>query len=161
MNNSKRTCLGRHHQLPDRQKGVTLIELMIVVVIVGILSAIAYPSYQEYVRRGNRAEARAILLENAQILQRNYTMANRYDTVNSDGTGGAPVIIAQSPKTGTAKYNIAAGFGAAPAQSFTLSATPAGVMAGDACGIITLTSAGLKGAAGVTTDAIVAQCWGK
>jgi type IV pilus assembly protein PilE len=161
MKKIERTCCRRHLQLPDRQKGMTLIELMIVVVIIGILAAIAYPNYTQYVQRGNRAEARAILLENAQILERNFTTANRYDTVNSDGTGGAPAIIATSPKSGTKKYDIAAAYGAAPAQTFTLSATPTGSMAGDACGIITLTGTGLKGAAGATTDAIVAQCWVK
>lgn len=141
---------------------MTLIELMIVVVIIGILAAIAYPSYTQYVQRGNRAEARAILLENAQILERNYTTANRFDTVNQDGTGGAPAIIAQSPKpASTAKYAIAAAYGAAPAQTFQLNATPVGVMAGDTCGILTLTNTGLKGAAGATTQAIVDQCWGK
>jgi len=53
--------------------GFTLIEVMVVVAIVGILAAIAYPSYQEHVRRANRAEARGILLEMAQLLERNYT----------------------------------------------------------------------------------------
>ncbi len=142
-------------------RGITLIEVMIVVVIVGILAAIAYPSYLDYVRRGNRAEARSILLENSQILERNYTIANRYDDTRQDGTGGAPAIIATSPKTGTTKYNIAPAYGAAPAQTFTLSATPTGSMAGDACGVITLTNTGVKGAAGQTTAAIVDQCWGK
>lgn len=144
-----------------RSRGVTLIELMIVVVIIGILAAIAYPSYTQYVQRGNRAEARSILLENAQILERNYTTANRYETVNPDGSGGAPVIIATSPKTGTKKYDITVAYGAAPAQTFTLSATPTGSMSGDACGIITLTNTGVQGAAGVTTPAIVDQCWAK
>ena len=47
-------------------KGFTLIEVMIVVAIVGILAAIALPSYNEYIRRGHRAEARAALLQGAQ-----------------------------------------------------------------------------------------------
>ena len=145
------------------QAGFTLVELMITVVIIGILAAIAYPSYTQYVQRANRAEARSILLENAQILERNFTTANRYD-LDSGGVN-PPVIIATSPKSGTIgaiKYKIAAGgYGVAPAQTFTLSAVPAGSMTGDACGTITLTNAGLQGAAGVTTGAIVAECWGK
>lgn len=148
------------------QRGITLIELMIVVVIVGILSAIAYPNYTQYVQRSNRAEARSVLLENSQILERNYTTANRYDAVNPDGTGGAPAIIGQSPKSGTAIYNVTvatAAVNGAAGQAFTLSATPVagGSMAGDACGVITLTNTGTRGAAGATTNAILDQCWGR
>lgn len=59
--------------------GFTLIELMIVVVIVAILASIAYPSYREYVRRGERTEAKTALMTAAQELERCFTQFNAYD----------------------------------------------------------------------------------
>lgn len=137
-----------------RQPGFTLIELMITVAIIGILSAIAYPSYTQYVLRANRAEARGILLESVQFLERNYTTANRYDQTSGGVAIALPYLT--SPKTGTKKYDITAAYGAAPAQTFTLSATPAGVMSGDVCGTYTLDNAGVQGSGGTPAD-----CWGK
>lgn len=139
------------------QTGFTLIELMITVAVVGILAAIAYPNYTQYVQRANRAEARSMLLENAQFLERNYTTANRYDQTSAGATiNSAALARTQSPENGTAKYNLTVAIGAAPAQTFTLSAAPTGSMAGDACGTLTLTNTGVQGAGGV-----VADCWGK
>ncbi|OEO27172.1 pilus assembly protein PilE [Pseudomonas sp. J237] len=63
-----------------KQFGFTLIEVMITVAIIGILAAIAYPSYTEYVLRGNRSEGLALLSEAAARQERyfaqNYTYAN-------------------------------------------------------------------------------------
>mgnify|MGYP002335832614 CR=1 FL=1 len=158
--------MNHRDRTKDSQAGVTLIELMIVVAIIGILAAIAYPNYTQYVQRGNRAEARSVMLEVAQILERNYTTANRYDAVNPDGTGGAPAILTQSPRTGAAIYTIVvatAAVNGVAGQTFIVSATPVagGPMAGDACGVITLANTGLRGAAGATTAAVVDQCWGR
>ena len=141
------------------QAGVTLIELMITVMILGILAAIAYPSYLNHVAEANRAEMKGILLENAQFLERNYTTANRYDQ-DSGGTAIA-LPFTTSPKTGAAKYNIGVTYSTtAPCvqgQCFTLTATRAGSMASDACGDFTLDQAGAQGLANNTMT--VAQCW--
>lgn len=151
MNKQMRTTIG----------GFTLIELMITVAIIGILAAIAYPSYTQYVQRANRAEARGLMLENAQFLERNYTMANRYDQTSAGATiNSAALPRTKSPVDGAAKYNITVAMGAAPAQTFTLTATRTGAMSSDACGNFTLTNTGVQGLTGSPTLS-VAECWGK
>jgi type IV pilus assembly protein PilE len=63
---------------PTRGNGFTLIELMIVVGVIGILAAIAYPAYQNYVLRGHRADAQAEMMALAQAMDRCYTLNNTY-----------------------------------------------------------------------------------
>lgn len=136
--------------------GFTLIELMIAVAVLGIIAAVALPSYQDHVRRTNRAEAKSILLEMSQLLERNYTTVNRYDQ-KSDGTSFT-LLTTQSPKTGTAKYTIQFAAGSLTQNTYTLQAIPTGSMTGDACSTLTLTNTGVKGVeSGATLD--VATCW--
>ena len=62
-------------------RGVTLLELMIVVVILGILTAIAYPSYRQFIERAKRTEARALLLRIAVDQERFYLQNNTFGTM--------------------------------------------------------------------------------
>jgi type IV pilus assembly protein PilE len=76
-----------------RSKGFTLVELMIVVAIVGILAAIAYPSYTEYVLRGRRAEARTALTDLMQQQERYFTQNNSYLAFSTDNAGVTSVTV--------------------------------------------------------------------
>ena len=142
--------------------GFTLIELMIAVAILGILASVALPSYQNYVRQSNRAVAKSLLYENVQFMERFYTQNNQYDaTVGADGVanrGGDDIAVAlpitQSPRNGTAQYNIS--LQAVTDNTFVLQAIPTGTMTGDVCGTLTLTHTGLQGA-----DGNVADCWNR
>lgn len=145
----------------NKLKGFTLIELMIAVVIIAILAAVALPSYQDHVRRSNRAVAKALLLENAQFMEQVYTANNQYDAaVGPDGIANTvddvavALPITQSPRTGIVQYAIS--LQAVANAAFTLQAVPQGTMAADVCGTLTLTNTGVQGAGGD-----VASCWNR
>lgn len=59
--------------------GFTLVEVMITVAIIGIIAALAYPSYMDSIRKSNRSEAKVELMDAAQRLQRCYTSLSRFD----------------------------------------------------------------------------------
>ncbi len=131
-----------------RVGGFTLIELMVVVVVVGILASVAYPSYRNQVRSTRRAEGKTVLLETAQRLERCYTRFNAYNNV------GCEVTL---PRTTASGYYVISA-GALNVSSFALRATPAGAQATDTkCGTLTYTSGGVQGSLGATTDAN--KCW--
>ncbi|PCJ45427.1 MAG: pilus assembly protein PilE [Moraxellaceae bacterium] len=135
--------------------GMTLIELMIVVAIIGILAAVAFPSYSESVRQANRGDAQSGLMQLAQAMERFYGVNYTYVGTGASGGGssGAPVstVFAHTttPFDGTTAYNLTL---VATATTFTVTATPTGAQTSDTCGTLTLAQDGAKGSAG--TD-----CW--
>ena len=115
-------------------KGFTLIELMIVVLIIGIIAAIALPAYQGYTERARRADAKTSLLE-VQLAQEKFRANNpTYTTDMTDlgytGAGNQP------SKEGYYILDIPS---AASAAAYTITATPTGAQTGDDCGTFTIT----------------------
>ncbi|WP_312256387.1 type IV pilin protein [Stutzerimonas nitrititolerans] len=139
----------------SQAKGFTLIELMIVVGIVGILAAIAYPNYTEYVQRGNRSEGQALLSDAAASQERFFSQNNSYVTTAADiaklgmrNTSGTTVT------SDTGKYTLTVATSANDG-GYTLTATQ---HFGDAtCGNLTLNALGVKGRTG--SEKTVEQCW--
>lgn len=126
------------HMTGRHQGGFTLIELVIVVAIVAILTAIAIPQYRKYVQKSNRATAKSALLDLARREETYYSTNNSY-TLNLTSLGYSSITNnqIQVPNSSNPTYNI--GF-TAPASSgssaatYTVSATPTGSQTGDGCG---------------------------
>jgi type IV pilus assembly protein PilE len=123
------------HTMQTPSRGLTLIELMIVVAIVAILAAVAYPSYQEHVRRSNRAAAQAVLLEAAARQQQ------RLLDVRSYADDWATLGVAVPPEVAT-HYDFETEVPAT--NAFTVSAQPKGAQAKDSCGTLNVDQAGAK-----------------
>jgi type IV pilus assembly protein PilE len=138
-------------------KGFTLIELMVAVAIVGILVAVALPSYTAYISKGRRADARSQLTQAAQYMQRFYSANDQFhqDRVGTNVADVMPANLKRAPADGTQIYSLSVN---ATAGAFTLTMAPVAgqSMASDACGSFTLGSTGVKGVTGSET---VANCW--
>lgn len=131
-----------------RPRGFTLIELMIVVAVVAILAAIAWPSYQEHVRKARRAQAKADLVEYAQ-------MAERFHTVNNTYVGFA-LPSNKSPREAGAPEYYSVGFNpVSTASSFKIVAEPRNAQADDRCGALSINQAGVK----THAKGAYSECW--
>lgn len=134
--------------VPRTVRGFTLIELMITVAIVAILVAIAYPSYEEQVRKTRRAEGKAALSEVASRLERCYTRFNAYDHATCAG------VASMTSENG--HYLISAS--AIAASSYTLQAAPQQAQSSDTrCGTLTLDHVGRRSQSGTAPEGY--KCW--
>lgn len=139
------------------QSGFTLIELMIAIAIVGVIAAIALPSYQASVRKSNRAEAKTELSDVAQRLQRCYTVYAKFNDGTNCGVYKDLIDADKYITRGGQYYKITIGVpnsGDASETTYKLTATaikaPQTQDTAGGCNVLTLTHTGVKGPA---------ECW--
>lgn len=124
-----------------KNKGFTLIELMIVVVIIGIISAIAIPAYQGFTRKANRSDGKAALADTAARQENFFAQQLRY--ASSMQALGFATTTPFSPQS---KYTIST---SSSSGSYTITVTS--VLTDPDCSTMTLNSIGIKGP--------VTGCW--
>ena len=137
-----------------RQAGFSLVELLVVLVIMGVLSALALPGYTRYVQRGNRTEVMAALLEAQHFMERYYSANGQYLSP-ANAVPMLPQRLQRIPIQGTVRYQLS--IREATVNSYLLQAVPEGSMAGDVCGNLTINQTGLRGVLNSTHS--VAECW--
>jgi type IV pilus assembly protein PilE len=139
------------------QKGVNLIELMIVVTIVAILSAIAYPSYRNQLLRSHRAEAKAAVLQ-VQVAQEKFFLQNNSYAAAPNTAGLGLGYTSATPNTTNGYYQLS--FSNTSATTYTVTAEANASQDDDtSCDKFTVTQTGARGALDSTGTANDAECW--
>ena len=147
---------SRQSALHRRMAGVTLMELMIVIVVIGILASIAVPSYRRYLIRSQRSEAKIALLQLQTAEEKYYLQNNAY---TNNVTGGIPTGLGMLALTETGKYDISITTFPAGGQSFIASAVPhtgGGQTDDSECLTFTIDERGTRGNTGYSAPQV---CW--
>lgn len=130
--------------------GFTLIELMIVVVVIGIIAAIAWPNYTAHVRKSRRSDAQIALTQLANAQEKFYLNCNSYTTYVTVATSTVNTCTLANSGLGYASNNSPQGYytlsiPVGNTTSYTITATATGAQAADsACPSLSLTSTGVK-----------------
>lgn len=138
-----------------RARGFTLIELMIVVVVIGVLMAIAYPSYQNHTIKTRRTAAAACSLEAAQFMERFYTTNMRYD----QDQGGNAVALPNTQCMQELAVHYTISLAASNQRTYSIQAVPQNQQASKdtKCGTLTINQAGTKTVSNTSTS--WKECW--
>lgn len=145
----------------SKSSGFTLVELMITVAIVGVLAAVAYPSYIEYVNKGRRSQVTAQMLAAGQFMERHYTEHREYPSNSKLNERFKNV----PPEASDSKASYVLQLSVITKSSFTIKAVRNGVMADDRCGDFTLDNFGRKDLADHSSaklgdkDSAIEYCW--
>lgn len=146
--------MTRYPRAPRAAAGFTLVELMIVVFVITLLAAIAYPTYMDQIVRVRRDAAKTCLSESAQFMERFYTTNLRFDQT----LGGVAVALppCNSGTDVTNYYTIS--LTAVGQRNYTLQAAPKPAQASrdGACGTLGIDNTGTKTKSGTET---VDYCW--